>query len=92
MKILLVYLIFINVISVIVCAADKIKAIKGGWRISEKTLFAVSLMGGSVGMYITMLAIRHKTKHKRFMIGIPIIIFIQTAILIIITYNSYISG
>lgn len=92
LKYFALYFVFINVIAAIICLTDKIKAKIGGWRISEKTLFAVSLMGGSVGMYITMLAIRHKTKHKRFMIGIPIVIFIQTAILIIITYNSYISG
>lgn len=92
LKYFALYLGFINVIAAIICLADKLKAKTGGWRISEKTLFAVSLIGGSVGMYITMLVIRHKTKHKRFMIGIPIIIFIQTAILIIFTYHSHILG
>ena len=88
MKILLVYLIFINVISVIVCAADKIKAIKGGWRISEKTLFALSALGGALGMYVTMRIIHHKTKHKRFMIGLPAIIIIQIIILIFAIDNG----
>lgn len=92
LKYFALYLGFINVIAIIICLADKLKAKTGGWRISEKTLFAVSLIGGSVGMYITMLVIRHKTKHKRFMVGIPIIIFIQTVVLIIFTYRFYILG
>lgn len=77
MKYFYLYLLFINVIAVIVCFADKIKAKNGSYRISEKTLFAISVLGGSVGMYAAMKTIRHKTKHKRFMIGIPLIIILQ---------------
>ena len=78
-----IYFICINLISVAVCITDKRKAIKGSRRVSEKTLFALCFLGGSVGMYLTMKAIRHKTLHKRFMIGIPLIIFFQIAIVII---------
>lgn len=74
---LLIYLLSINLISVFVCIYDKHQAKKQGWRVSEKLLFALCLLGGSVGMYLTMQKIRHKTKHKRFMIGIPIIILFQ---------------
>ena len=51
-------------------------------RVPEKTLFAFSIAGGSIGMYATMYLIRHKTKHKRFMIGLPIIILLQSVILL----------
>lgn len=82
-KLLLIYFIAISLISVIVCVADKARAKKGKWRIKESRLFLLSALGGSVAMYITMRLIRHKTLHKRFMIGIPLIIIAQTALLII---------
>ena len=79
---LALYLIFINVVAVIICIIEKLKAKIDGWRVSEKTLFIVSAIGGALGMYITMQLIRHKTKHKRFMIGLPVIILVQCAFLI----------
>lgn len=82
LKYLALYLLFINVISIILCMTDKLKSKLDGWRIPEKTLFIASLIGGSVGMYATMCLIRHKTKHKRFMIGLPVIILVQCAILL----------
>lgn len=82
-KLLLIYFIAISLISVIVCVADKVRAKKGKWRIKESSLFLLSALGGSAAMYITMRLIRHKTLHKRFMIGIPLIIIAQTALLII---------
>ena len=82
----LIYFISINLISVAVCITDKRKAIKGSRRVSEETLFALCFLGGSIGMYITMKVIRHKTLHKRFMIGIPLIILLQTAIAIMIKF------
>ena len=82
----LIYFICINLISVAVCITDKRKAIKGSRRVSEKTLFALCFLGGSVGMYLTMKAVRHKTLHKRIMIGIPLIILLQTAIAIMIKF------
>ena len=85
---LALYLLFINIIAAIVCIADKIKARRNGWRISEKTLFVLSLIGGALGMYITMQLIRHKTKHKRFMIGLPLIILFQCMLLIYILHQT----
>lgn len=81
-KFLLIYFIAISIISVIVCVADKTRAKKGKWRIKESTLFLLSALGGSAAMYVTMRLIRHKTLHKRFMIGIPLIIIAQTALII----------
>ena len=68
-QLLLIYLVLINLVSIIVTISDKVKAIKRKWRIPESTLLLLSALGGSVSMYITMLIIRHKTKHPKFMIG-----------------------
>lgn len=54
----------------------------------EKTLFAFSIAGGALGMYVTMQLIRHKTQHKRFMVGLPLIIFAQAVILVCLLYLS----
>ena len=80
------YLVFINIISILLSVIDKVKAKLNGWRISEKTLLITSAIGGALGMYITMKLIRHKTQHKRFMIGLPIIIFLQCVLLIYILH------
>ncbi|MBO5321922.1 MAG: DUF1294 domain-containing protein [Clostridia bacterium] len=80
------YLLIINFISVIVCIFDKHRAKKGGYRVPESTLFTLCLMGGSVGMYFMMRLVRHKTRHKRFMIGIPLIIILQIAVLLVVKY------
>ena len=84
-----IYLCVVNIIAIIVCAADKIKAQLNKWRISEKTLLAISVIGGALGMYITMLIIRHKTKHKTFMIGLPFLILVHVvAILLYLQRNA----
>ena len=71
------YLCIISIISVFFCIYDKWAAKKHKCRIPEKTLFTLCFVGGSVAMYVTMRLIRHKTLHKRFMIGIPLIIVLQ---------------
>ena len=82
LKILFAYLAVISVISIIVCIWDKkiSKKNKVELRIPEAVLLLLSALGGSVAMFITMLIIRHKTKHVKFMLGIPIIIIVQIAI------------
>lgn len=80
---ILKYFLVVNIVSACVCFLDKYNAKNGGRRVSEKTLFFLSAVGGSVFMYITMRLIRHKTLHKRFMIGLPVMMFIQAFILII---------
>ncbi len=74
MKYFLFYLLLISVVSAIVTVTDKICAIYKKRRVRERTLFMLSALGGCVAMYLTMLFIRHKTKHKRFMIILPIMI------------------
>ena len=71
------YLIIINLIAIIVTVSDKHRAKKKHWRIPEATLLLVSALGGSPAMLITMHIIRHKTQHKKFMVGIPVIIVLQ---------------
>lgn len=77
MNFLFIYLIFINILALIFTVSDKHRAIKHKRRISEFTLMLISALGGSVTMLVTMLVIRHKTRHIKFMLGIPLIILIQ---------------
>ena len=88
MKVALIYVAIISFISVVVCIYDKAVSKKNRveLRIPEKTLFLLSALGGSVAMYVSMQLVRHKTKHKRFMIGIPLIIVLQIALIIFATY------
>ena len=83
MQYLEIYIWAINILSVIVCVTDKIKARRGAWRISEKTLFSLSAIGGAFGMYLAMIIIRHKTKHKSFMIGLPLMILVHVTALML---------
>ena len=74
---LLIYLALISLISVILTVSDKRRARKQKYRIRESVLLLFSALGGSLAMFITMLLIRHKTNHMKFMLGIPLIIVIQ---------------
>ncbi|MEQ8196744.1 MAG: DUF1294 domain-containing protein [Clostridiaceae bacterium] len=71
------YLIFINVLGLLIVLKDKKAAIKHHWRIKEKTIFMTAFLGGSIGVFLGMELFRHKTKHKKFIIGIPLIIIVQ---------------
>lgn len=82
-KIALIYFCLISLASVLVCASDKRRAVKGRRRIRERTLFLFCFAGGGAAMYAAMLAIRHKTKHKRFMLGIPAIITAQIILILL---------
>ena len=81
-----VYLGIVNVTGFILPAVDKRRAKKDRWHIRESTLFLISALGGSVAMYISMRLFHHKTKHKRFMIGIPIIIVLQLGAVFAVWY------
>ncbi len=77
---IILYLAVINIISVFVTILDKHNAKKKKQRVPELTLLLLSAIGGSVGMYITMRIIRHKTRKPKFMVGIPMIIILQAAL------------
>ncbi|MBU5455575.1 DUF1294 domain-containing protein [Caproiciproducens sp. MSJ-32] len=76
-EIILIYVILINLTAFLAIFIDKRKAIHGKWRIKESTLLFLAIMGGSLGEYIGMYTFRHKTKHYKFSIGLPLIIFTQ---------------
>ncbi|MDS0524491.1 DUF1294 domain-containing protein [Clostridium sp. SHJSY1] len=80
LKIIIIYLAIINITSFLVMHIDKQKAIHKKWRISESNLLILSILGGSIGMLLGMSFFRHKTKHKKFTIGVPLILIIQLAI------------
>ena len=81
---MIIYLVGINLISFIIMIVDKIKAIKKRSRISEKSLFILSLFGGSIGVLVGMYTIRHKTKKIKFYIGVPLILIIQIILIYVI--------
>ena len=77
---LLWYLAAVNIVTFTVYGVDKAKARRGAWRVPEKTLFLLPLLGGSVGALLGMLVFRHKTKHWYFVWGIPLILLAQIAL------------
>ena len=85
--IVLGWLAVVSLISIVICIYDKIAAKKlPKHRTPEKTLIMLSILGGSLAMYITMQIIHHKTKHAKFMIGIPVIMVCQIALVILYFY------
>ncbi len=87
MDYILIYLGVINIIGIILCIKDKYAAKKGKWRVKENTFITLCLFGGSLGIYLCMKVIRHKTKHKKFMIGIPLIMVLQVIFVIVTTLH-----
>jgi len=77
---LAVWLIAINLVTFAVYGADKRRARRGAWRVPEKTLFLLPLLGGSVGALLGMRVFRHKTKHWYFVWGVPAILLAQAAL------------
>lgn len=82
-KVAFLYVIIMNIIGVMMMGIDKSRAKRHAWRIPERTLFLISLLGGSVGSLAGMYLFRHKTKHMKFVIGMPLILLIQIAACII---------
>lgn len=76
-KFIVYYLLGINLISLAAYGIDKRKAIKGKWRVPESTLITLAVIGGSVGALAGMKLFHHKTKKKKFSIGVPAILVIQ---------------
>ena len=78
--VLLVWLAAINLVTFAVYGIDKAKAKRGAWRMPEKTLFLLPLLGGSLGALLGMRVFHHKTKHWYFVWGIPLILLAQLAL------------
>ncbi|MCD8009950.1 MAG: DUF1294 domain-containing protein [Lachnospiraceae bacterium] len=73
------YLIFINLLSLTLFGLDKHRARKHAWRIPERTLLLSAVLGGSVGALLGMRFFHHKTKHRLFTLGVPLILAVQIA-------------
>ena len=82
LKVLLFYLIIINAVAFVLMLADKIKARKNAWRIPEATLMGIAAIGGSLGGFLGMRLFRHKTKHPKFSIGLPVLLALHIALLV----------
>lgn len=80
-----VWLVGINLTTFLVYGADKRRAKRGAWRVKEKTLFLLPLLGGSVGAIAGMRVFRHKTKHWYFVWGVPAILAAQVALAVWLT-------
>lgn len=76
-----IYLVLVNIIGFLVMGLDKAKAKRKAWRIPEKTLFAVAILGGGFGTCMGMYVFRHKTKHWYFVIGMPVILIIESVLI-----------
>ena len=87
MKPFLYYLLIVSVLSSIITVHDKLAAKRRTRRVPEKILLLFSALGGSAAMYITMLIIRHKTRHPKFMIGIPVILALQVCLILFIMWK-----
>ena len=82
MKYFLLYLLLINAAGFALMLIDKYRAKKKMWRISEATLLSVAAIGGSLGSLLGMYAVRHKTRHVKFTLGIPLLLAAQIALLL----------
>lgn len=81
-------LVMINLVSSLVTASDKRRAREYRRRVPERTLLLLAALGGSPAMLTTMLLIRHKTRHPKFMLGIPAIMVLQAALVVLLVRLS----
>ena len=84
---IVLYLAIVNLAGLIVMGIDKLRARKRVWRIPESTLFVIALIGGSLGTTIGMHLFHHKTRHWYFLFGMPAILVIQIATVLILMYS-----
>lgn len=75
----IIYLLAVNLLALALFALDKRRACRGQWRIPERTLLALAVAGGSPGAWLGMRLFHHKTRHRRFSIGVPLILLLQLA-------------
>ena len=82
MNIILYYLLAVNIATFFLYGIDKYKAKKGKWRIPEATLLTMAAIGGSIGAWVGMRLWHHKTMHKKFKYGIPVIMIMQVCLVV----------
>ena len=87
MEEIICYLLAVNIVTFLLYGIDKYKAKKNQWRISEATLLTMAAIGGSIGAWVGMRIWHHKTMHKKFKYGIPVIIILQVALAVYLLTN-----
>ena len=87
MEEIICYLLAVNIVTFLLYGIDKYKAKKGKWRISEATMLTMAAIGGSIGAWAGMRLWHHKTMHKKFKYGIPLIIIMQIALAVYLLTN-----
>lgn len=80
---MLIYLILVNAFAALLMLADKVRAKKKLWRVPEAVLFITALLGGSLGIWAGMYLCRHKTRHRKFVLGIPLILIVQVVLFLL---------
>ncbi|WP_315379968.1 DUF1294 domain-containing protein [Hoylesella loescheii] len=86
LHVVLAYFITVNVLGLVLFGIDKWKAKHDKWRISEATLLSVTAIGGSIGAWVGMKVWHHKTMHKKFKYGIPLVMVLQFVLLLFTLY------
>ena len=81
LHIAMAYLVVINVVTFFMYGLDKWKAKRSKWRIPEATLLGLAVLGGSIGAWLGMKVWHHKTLHKKFRYGVPLILIAQIALI-----------
>ena len=81
------YFALMNLIGFAIMGIDKQRAVKKLWRIPESTLFIIALIGGSIGSILGMHVFHHKTRHWYFVYGMPVILLLQIAAVIVLIYS-----
>lgn len=84
-----IYYAVMTVVSVALTILDKRAAIKGKWRVPEATLMMLGLFGGALPMFVAMRTIRHKTKHMKFMVGLPLEMALHVALICFLILSLY---
>ncbi len=85
---LFIYLILMNIIGIYSMYSDKSRAKRGQFRISEATLWRIAIIGGAPGMTLGMHWFRHKTRHKAFRVGFPILAIIDILLVLLVVLNA----
>lgn len=88
-QLLLIYLLIINATGFLLMRIDKRRAQKKRWRIRENTLIAVAAFGGSLGSLLGMYTFRHKTRHRKFTVCIPLFLLLHIALLVWLLFEGY---
>lgn len=81
------YVVAVNLVGFAAMGIDKFKAKNHAWRIPEATLFFIAIIGGSIGSIAGMRVFHHKTLHKKFTIGMPLILLVQIILVLVLIFD-----